>query len=130
MTDTFKYDYNKDHSLSHKWRFRFDFFEKNGAPDFWKLSPAWKAAFNTMSFSEKIKINCNFIAYFFSFIYLLVLGLWRKAILILILNFVVGIIIAITGFAFLGFIVNILTAMRVNIWYYQLKVHNIHDWSI
>lgn len=130
MTDTTNYDYHQDPTLSNKWKSRFDFYEKNGLPGFWVATPAWKEAFKKMGFKERILIGMNLFAYFFNVIYLLILGLWKKAILVLIMNVAIGFIMAILDVNYLGFAINILTAMRANIWYYQYKVHNIHDWSV
>jgi hypothetical protein len=124
------YDYRNDPSLSEKWKFRFAFFDKNGLPAFWGATPAWREAFKTMTFGQKIKVSMNFFAYFFSVIYLLILGLWKKSILILLLNIVVAVIIAATDLRFLAFVVNIYTASRANIWFYELKVKGIQTWSL
>lgn len=124
------YDFQKDASLSDKWKYRFAFYEKNGLPSFWGVTPAWKAAFKDMTFAQKIKISFNFFAWFFSVIYLLILGLWKKAVLVLALNFVVIIIAVMFDLGALGYIVNAVTAARANIWYYELKVKGIQTWSL
>ena len=125
-----EYDYQNDASLNDKWKFRFAFFEKHGMPNFWGPTPAWKEAFKTMTFGQKVKISFNFFAYFFSAIYLLILGMWKKALLVLLLNVVVILIMVISDLNFLGYVVNLFTAMRANIWYYQYKVKGVHDWSL
>ncbi|WP_342322738.1 DUF2628 domain-containing protein [Kosakonia sp. BYX6] len=125
-----EYDYQNDNALSEKWKFRFAFFEKNGLPNFWGPTPAWKAAFKEMTFGQKVKVSFNFFAYFFSFIYLLIIGLWKKAVLVLLLNLVVIFIIAVSDLNFLGYVVNLFTAMRANIWFYEYKVKGKQDWSL
>ncbi|MGY5959025.1 Inner membrane protein [Kosakonia sp. BK9b] len=130
MSTANNYDYQNDHSLSEKWKYRFAFYDKNGLPSFWGQSPAWKEAYKEMTFGQKIKVSMNFFAYFFSIIYLLILGLWKKAILVLLLNIVVIAIILITDMNFLGYVVNIFTAMRANIWYYELKVKGVQTWNL
>lgn len=130
MTTLNSNDYRNDPSLNEKWKFRFDFYEKNGLPAFWGVTSAWRSAFKEMTFWQRIKVSVNFFAYFFSFIYLLILGLWKKAILVLLLNLVVVFIMALTDLSFLGYIVNIFTAMRANIWFYEYKVKGVQTWSL
>ncbi|WP_262980375.1 DUF2628 domain-containing protein [Photorhabdus kleinii] len=59
---------------SERWQTRFTFFERNGAPK----APEYKAATKAEPFIRRILLNMNFIAFFFSFIYFFVLGLWWK----------------------------------------------------
>lgn len=130
MSDINTYDYKNDSALSDKWKYRFAFFEKNGFPAFWKPTPAWKSAFKEMGFWEKRRVSLNFFAYFFSVIYLLILGLWKKATLVLVLNLVTFIVAALTGLGPLMYIVNFYTAWRANTWYYEYKVKGIQTWSL
>lgn len=64
---------------SPKWQFRFNFFEQHGAPN----GPGYKPALKALPFGQKVKVNFNFFAFFFTWIYLFVLGLWRKALVAL-----------------------------------------------
>ena len=130
MSTINEYDYQNDASLSDKWKFRFAFFEKNGHPSFWGMTPAWKKAYKEMTFGQKMKITFNFFAWFFSFIYLFILGLWKKAVLVILLNIVTIIVALIFDLGVLGYVVNAIVAMRTNIWYYDFKVKGIQDWSI
>lgn len=130
MSNINTYDYKSDHSLSDKWKYRFAFYEKNGYPSFWGMSPAWKNAYKEMTFGQKIKVSFNFFAWFFSIIYLLILGLWKKALLVLVINVVVIVFAIIFNLGFLGYMVNALIACRANIWYYDLKVKGKQDWSL
>ncbi|XTZ38417.1 DUF2628 domain-containing protein [Salmonella enterica] len=130
MSMTKDYDYKNDPRLSEKWKFRFDFYEKNGLPAFWGQTPAWRNALKELTFGQKIKVMLNIFAYFFSVIYLLILGLWKKAILVLLLNFLIIVIAEFSGLDFIGYIVNVYTAWRANIWYYELKVKGIQSWSL
>lgn len=130
MDNNKDYDFHKDETLNDKWKFRFDFYEQNGLPSFWGMTPAWKAAYKKMTFGQKMKVSMNFFAWFFSIIYLLILGLWKKAILIVALNVVVIILAFIFDLGALGYMINAFTAMRTNIWYYELKVKGIQTWSL
>lgn len=124
------YDFRKDASLNDKWKYRFAFYEQNGLPAFWGMTPAWKEAYKKMTFGQKLKVSMNFFAWFFSIIYLLILGLWKKAVLVLAVNAVAIIIAVIFDLSALGYLVNAFTAMRANIWYYELKVKGIQTWSL
>lgn len=124
------YDYQKDESLSDKWKYRFAFFEKNGYPGFWRPTPAWKQAFKQMTFGEKVTVNQNFYAFFFGCIYLFILGLWKKALTSIALSVLGLLVAALIGFPFLSFIVPMLIMMRTNVWYHEYKVKGIQTWGL
>ena len=64
--------------LKEKWRFRFQFFDANGAPGLFKKNMAYYSATRSLSFMNRVKISANFLALFFGPIYFFVLGMWRK----------------------------------------------------
>ncbi|KLD79255.1 DUF2628 domain-containing protein [Xanthomonas hyacinthi] len=85
--------------LSPKWQFRFDFFDRHGGP----ASPDFKAAFKALpSFGDRLKINMNFFAFFFGWIYFFILGLWRKAIVLIGISLLIGVL----SFFLPGMVVN------------------------
>ncbi|MGG7449000.1 DUF2628 domain-containing protein [Kosakonia oryzendophytica] len=129
MSTISNYDYQNDASLNDKWKYRFAFFEKHGYPAFWGPSPAWKEAFKGMTFGQKRKVSTNYFAFFFPFIYLFILGLWKKALLVVVLNVVVFVLAVISGVGFLGYLINAIVALRTNTWYYDFKTKGIQDWS-
>ncbi len=53
-------------------------FTINMVSGFWKVSPEYKQAFKALKPRQRLTIQINFIAFFFSWIYLFVLGLWKK----------------------------------------------------
>ena len=63
------YAYQNDPALSDKWKFRFDFFQKHGVSELWGATPEFKSAVKALDFAQRIKINVNFYAVFFPFIY-------------------------------------------------------------
>ncbi|WP_312737403.1 DUF2628 domain-containing protein [Stenotrophomonas sp.] len=65
--------------FSAKWQFRFNFYQQHGSPKDPRFAPAWKA----LPVGERLTININFLALFFSWIYLLTLGMWRKALVVI-----------------------------------------------
>lgn len=125
-----------DSDLNEKWKFRFSFFDQYGVPDTTSsATPEFKAAFMALPFRQRLLIGYNFFAFFFSFIYLATLGLWRKALV------VAGIFV---GLAIFGYILNfsdtiyefatlavcIMVAMRTNSYYYRKRVLGEESWSI
>jgi len=113
---------------SPKWQFRFNFFQQHGAPK----EPGFKQAWKALSFGDRLKVNINFFAFFFNWIYLLILGMWRKAIV------VVGIYCALIVLVFvlpeivvraLWFATSFLVASSTNYSYYQEKVKGNTSWN-
>jgi hypothetical protein len=114
--------------LSPKWQFRFNFFNQHGAPS----SPAFKAAYKELPFGEKIKVNFNFFALFFSWIYFLILGMWRKALTILGLSIVVMVVAAFMPKAVgngIAIAWSLLIALTANYSYYLEKVKGDTSWN-
>ena len=79
-------EYMNDGSLSEKWKYRFNFYDQHGFPGFWGATPEYKAAFKALKVRQRLTIQMNFIAFFCSWIYLIVLGLWKKAKIVLLKN--------------------------------------------
>ncbi len=123
---------NKEYSA--KWEERFDFFEKYGSPK----SPEYKAAYKALTFGKRILIGMNIWAFFFGFIYFLILGLWRKALTLLAIGLV---IMAVTGVIVgtlslppsiinvMGIMVSALWAITANYAYYLKEKKNDEGWN-
>ena len=114
--------------FSPKWQFRFNFFQQHGAPKEPRFKEAWKA----LSFGDRLKININFFAFFFGFIYLFILGMWRKALVVIGIGLVLGIvslflpdIIARPLFIAMNFLV----AASTNYSYYLEQVTGKASWN-
>lgn len=84
-----------DSDLSPKWQERFAFFDTYGNPN----SPSAKQALNRQGLGYKLRIQANWTAFFFTIIYLLVLGLWRRALAIFAVNAAVNIALVIAGYS-------------------------------
>jgi hypothetical protein len=114
--------------FSPKWQFRFNFFNTYGAPN----TPAFKAAYKELPFGQKIKVNFNFFALFFSWIYLLILGMWRKALTILGITIVLMILVwfmpDVVGRG-VGIAWSLLIALTTNYSYYLEKVKGDTSWN-
>ncbi|MBB4128722.1 hypothetical protein GGR77_004053 [Xanthomonas translucens] len=104
--------------LSPKWQFRFDFFDRHGGP----ASPGFKPAFKALpSFGDRLKINMNFFAFFFGWIYFFILGLWRKAIVLIGISVLIGVLSLFLPKMFvngLGVAYSVLVGMIANYAYY------------
>lgn len=119
--------------VSDKWKFKFRFFAEYGIPVLGKNTPECRAAFRQLSLNQRRILAFNFTAFFFSFIYLMILGLWKKAITLCLLG------LAISAFAWqfpipdqleLGLSVALVAfvAARTNIYYYDLMVRVEQTW--
>ncbi|MDE9564267.1 DUF2628 domain-containing protein [Xenorhabdus bovienii] len=78
---------------SEKWQERFKFFEKNGAPP----TQEYREAYRKTPFLKRLKIDMNFIALFFGIFYYLIIGLWKKGLILLGINIAVFSIMGIFG---------------------------------
>ncbi len=115
-------------TLSPKWQFRFDFFDRTGGPK----DPRFKTALKELSFGERIKVGTNFYAFFFGFIYFFILGLWRKALALVGISLALGVlgvflpdmVVRAFGFAF-----TLLTAMAANYAFYLDRVKGSTSWN-
>ncbi|GHT85185.1 hypothetical protein AGMMS49960_18710 [Betaproteobacteria bacterium] len=133
-----KTDWNNDPDLSDTWKFRFAFFDKYGTPSLFSAKhPAWEAL-KTFPWEDKLKINANIWAFFFSFIYLAILGLIPQAVLLFGVIVALGIVSAVLPenvvieafFNFVGFVLAAYTARMTNIWYYRKRVQGISEWTL
>ncbi len=111
------------------WSDRFNFFQQNGAPN----SKNFKNKLNTLSGIQKLRININFYAFFFGFIYFLIKGMWKGAITLLILNVVfVSISMFLPGFisSIFTLIVSLISAFAANYTYYRKVLLGEDDFNI
>lgn len=135
MTDANNNISRLDSSLSDKWKFRFEFFEKHGVPGHGAPSPEFHAALKQLHWTDRIKVTVNFYGFFFSFIYLFVLGLWRQAILLISAGLALGFIGGMLGLPDsvingAGIGLTMACGVRVNALYYQKKVLGREDWRV
>ncbi|EPL6453849.1 MULTISPECIES: DUF2628 domain-containing protein [Providencia] len=121
---------------SNKWQKRFDFFDTHGAPD----TAEFKAALKAESFSGRLLINMNFFAFFFGIIYFLILGLWKKGLVLLGISIGLGLVLNIIDFMIGGTIPNgaytglsvgisVLWAMIANYAYYIKETKGLDGWN-
>jgi len=67
-------------TLSPSWQKRFDFFNTYGLPN---STPESKAAYQALTFLERVKLTSNILAFLFGPIYFFVKGMWRKGLTLL-----------------------------------------------
>ena len=123
-------DYMADGSLTEKWKYRFSFYDEHGFPGFLVASPEYKQALKGLNTRQKIIIRTNVIAFFFSWVYLFVLGLWKKAIVVLFLAIFSLIFGYMIGYNVFGFIIAAYVSYNTNRWFYEKEVKGIHTWSL
>ena len=119
-------------ALSEKWRLRFAVIEKAGGERarWWKWSE-WKQ----LSWKEKRLITSNLWAFIFGPLYYVYLGMWRKAITLMLVVTVIDVIIGMTGDALdvpldksLWLVSALAFKQCANIDYYRKTVLNRREW--
>ncbi|MBH3284025.1 DUF2628 domain-containing protein [Serratia marcescens] len=119
-----------------KWQTRFDFFGLYGAPN----TPGFRHALKKLPFKQKVKVNFNFIAFFFGPVYLFVLGLWKRNITLILIMVVVyttlSVVFSKMGIAYpryldvgLGYGFNALYGISANYGYYLKEKKGEHGWN-
>lgn len=63
------------------WPQRFEFFRAYGLPS---SSPQARAAYKSLGFFDRIRVNQNFLAFLFGPFYFFVKGMWRKGLTLLV----------------------------------------------
>jgi hypothetical protein len=141
------YDYHSDPRVSNTWKFRFDFFEKYGLPRFWEQQTRqFVEGVRALAYVDGMIVRFNLYAYIFGPIYLIILGLGRKAISALPLYVGVGFIYiwaltADNGHSMAGHAIVMgcwvcmaglmaYIGINTNAWYYLYKVKGQNTFSL
>ena len=119
--------------VSEKWKFKFRFFAEHGIPTLARSTFECRAAFRELTLNQRRILAFNFAAFFFSFIYLLVLGLWRKAISLCLVGLAITALASQTSMPDsmelgLSVAVMLFVAARTNMYYYDLMVRVEQTW--
>ncbi len=121
-----------NNNISTKWQQRFNFFNTYGAPD----SPAFKVAIKAQPMRIRLLHLINFWAFFFGPIYFVILGLWKKALVLLAISIGVSIVLNLFGgflppfvFTAVGLAISLMWGMTANYAYYLKKVKGIDNWN-
>ena len=110
--------------VSDAWKRKFRLIEKAGGPDL--------PHFRDLPFGERFSLNFNILAFLFGPIYYLIKGLWRQAVLYLVIAIALGLVLDAMGFGkFLrgvGYGFSALYAFRANVSYYRKVVLGETPW--
>ncbi len=116
-------------SYDQVWTDRFLFFQQNGEPS----SKNFKEALKPLASLQKMRVNVNFYALLFGFIYFLVKGMWKGAITLFGLSIILFSIAAFlpdfVGSVF-GFFTTFLGAFTANYTFYRKEVLGENDFNI
>lgn len=111
-------------SISKSWKQKFLLIEKAGGPDL--------PRFKDLGFSERFGLNFNIVAFILGPIYYVAKGLWRQALVYLLLTAAMVFILVVFGFQELskivGYFFAAIYAIRANISYYKRIVLNQKPW--
>ncbi len=122
---------NPDFSgFSEKWQKRFRFFQEHGAPN----SPTYVAAVKELKFGQRLFFQMNWFVFFFGFVYLFIIGMWKRALALIGLQVVYTIITIsfnISAGAAQGglFGITAFFAMSTNYAYFCQKIRGIDGWN-
>ena len=119
-------------TLSPSWQKRFDFFNTYGLPN---STPESKAAYQALTFLERVKLTSNILAFLFGPIYFFVKGMWRKGLTLL------GIALAVSAALFVfdvsdavaravGIGVSCLAMSTANYAYYLHVARGSESWNL
>lgn len=124
-----------DADLSPKWRLRFQFFRTHGTPPMWTVDREWGAAVKALGFRDRMRITQNGYAYLFGVLYLLYLGMWRRALTVLAVAAVCTVIAI--GFDLpyevdtaAGMGIAAYLSVRVNVLYYRHRDLGDRGWGL
>ncbi|MDH6676462.1 hypothetical protein M2284_000650 [Rhodococcus sp. LBL1] len=121
--------------LDDKWRLRFQFFHEHEVQGLLKPNRAYQEAFRALPFRRRMIVGFNGFAFFFGFIYLMHLRMWRKAATL----FVVGVALGAVSLLFdlpnpvdLGLTTGLCgyIASRTNTLYYEFRVLGRNTWGL
>ncbi|MDG3017156.1 DUF2628 domain-containing protein [Speluncibacter jeojiensis] len=121
--------------LKPKWQNRFAFYAQHGTPQWWKNSPGYVAALKALPARTRRLVTMNWFACFFGVLYLLGLGLWKKAISWMVVGLVIGVVSFVLDFpsaidsgVTIGFALAI--AQRANVYHFDNRVRGLQGWAI
>lgn len=110
--------------VSDSWKRKFRLIEQAGGPDL--------PGFRDLPFAERFGLNFNVLAFFFGPIYFLIKGLWRQAVVYVVLAIALGVVFDIAGLEKLsraiGYGIAAVFAVRANISYYKKVVLEETPW--
>lgn len=118
--------------MSPSWQQRFDFFNAYGLPN---STPESKAAYQAMSFMDRLKLTSNILAFLFGPIYFFVKGMWRKGLTLLGIFFAVEVVLVVLDVPDslvrgIGFGLAAIAMTTANYAYYLHVVRGSQSWNL
>ena len=119
-------------TVSPSWQKRFDFFNTYGLPN---STPESKAAYQALTFLERLKLTSNILAFLFGPIYFFVKGMWRKGLTLLGIFVAVEVVLIIlnasdTLVRGIGFGLAAIAMTTANYAYYLHVVRGSQSWNL
>jgi hypothetical protein len=85
-----------DTGLAKIWQTRFDFFRRFGLP---RSSQESREAYRVLSLDQRMNISANVLAFVFGPVYFLAKGMWRKGLVLILVEFAVIFLFGMLGFS-------------------------------
>lgn len=119
-------------TVSPSWQKRFDFFNTYGLPN---STPESKAAYQALTFLERLKLTSNILAFLFGPIYFFVKGMWRKGLTLLGIFFAVEVVLVVLNVSdtlvrAIGFGLAAIAMTTANYAYYLHVVRGSQSWNL
>lgn len=113
---------------SKKFKECFEFFDQHGAPGTRPYSQALKA----MPFAKRFWFMTNFMAFFFSFVYYFVKGLWKQGLVLVGITVLLSVVVAVLpqGMGYgVGVGYSILLGMSASYQLYLKEIKGVDTWN-
>ncbi|WP_418002901.1 DUF2628 domain-containing protein [Mycobacterium sp. PDNC021] len=119
-------------TVSPSWQKRFDFFNTYGLPN---STPESKAAYQALTFLERLKLTSNILAFLFGPIYFFVKGMWRKGLTLLGIFVAVEVVLIVLNVSdtlvrAIGFGLAAIAMTTANYAYYLHVVRGSQSWNL
>lgn len=119
-------------TVSPSWQKRFDFFNTYGLPN---STPESKAAYQALTFLERLKLTSNILAFLFGPIYFFVKGMWRKGLTLLGIFVAVEVVLVVLNVSdtlvrAIGFGLAAIAMTTANYAYYLHVVRGSQSWNL
>lgn len=112
------------------WQYRFDFYDRYGAPS----SPSGRAALAQLTLAPRLTMKVNVWGFLFAALYFFVKGMWRKGLTLLAVNITIPLVLSAAEWpAALGQLGNLVTGvtamLTANYAYYLHVVAHSRSWN-
>ena len=120
-----------DTDLAEVWQRRFAFFRRFGLPRSGQQS---REAYRALGLNQRMEISANFLAFAFGPVYFLAKGMWRKGLVLILVEFAVLFTVGMLGFSetwlrAIGVGFSILAALTANYGFFLHKARASTSWN-